>query len=60
MGEGVLYCGSYDNTIRVWNPTTGECVSTLVGHSSSVVALAVGHGLLYSGSLDKTVMVWLA
>ena len=27
---------SYDNTLKVWDVATGECVATLRGHSSNV------------------------
>ena len=28
--------GSYDNTLKVWDVETGECVATLEGHSDGV------------------------
>ena len=28
--------GSWDNTLKVWDVATGECVATLEGHSSYV------------------------
>ena len=28
--------GSYDNTLKVWDVATGECVATLKGHSERV------------------------
>ena len=28
--------GSEDNTLKVWDVATGECVATLEGHSSTV------------------------
>jgi WD40 repeat protein len=33
--------GSYDNMVRLWN-TSGECVSTLIGHTDSVKSVAFG------------------
>ena len=28
--------GSADNTVKVWDAATGECVATLAGHSNTV------------------------
>ena len=28
--------GSFDNTLKVWDVATGECVATLQGHSNYV------------------------
>jgi WD40 repeat protein len=32
----LLASASYDRTVRLWNPSTGEQVQTLEGHSDSV------------------------
>ena len=29
--------GSWDNTLKVWDVATGECVATLEGHSRSAL-----------------------
>jgi hypothetical protein len=58
-GQHVI-SGSYDKTVKIWDRTTGECVSTLEGHSSNVTAVAVspdGQHVI-SGSKDKTVKIW--
>ena len=31
-----IVSGSDDNTVKVWDAATGECVATLAGHSESV------------------------
>ncbi|KAK4153208.1 hypothetical protein C8A00DRAFT_43834 [Chaetomidium leptoderma] len=46
-----LASGSADKTIKIWDPTTGQCISTLEGHSGGVWSLA-------SGSTDNTVKIW--
>jgi WD40 repeat protein len=33
--------GAYDNMVRLWN-SSGECVSTLIGHTDSVKSVAFG------------------
>ena len=51
---------SFDNTVKVWDASSGECLRTLQGHSRSVTSVAFSHDLtrLASGSDDKTVKVW--
>ncbi|EXK79656.1 hypothetical protein FOQG_15754 [Fusarium oxysporum f. sp. raphani 54005] len=52
--------GSYDNTVKIWDATTGACLQTLEGHSgwvTSVVFSADGQRLA-SGSYDNTVKIW--
>ncbi|MCC5658291.1 serine/threonine protein kinase [Nostoc sp. XA010] len=56
----ILATGSDDNTIKLWEVSTGQLICTLVGHSWSVVAMAFtadGETLL-SASCDKTVKLW--
>jgi WD40 repeat protein len=54
--------GSYDNTVRIWNATTGEVEAELKGHTGSVrsVAFAQDGSRVVSGSNDKTVRIWNA
>ncbi|CAE6533355.1 unnamed protein product [Rhizoctonia solani] len=53
--------GLGDNTIRLWNPSTGAPISDpLVGHIDEVLSVAIspdGTNLI-SGSRDKTLRVW--
>ena len=28
----LLASGSYDKTVKIWNPSAGECLKTLEGH----------------------------
>jgi WD40 repeat protein len=30
--DGLLASGSYDETVKIWNPSAGECLKTLEGH----------------------------
>ena len=52
--------GSDDNTVKVWSVESGECVTTLEGHSSLVrsVSFSPDGQWIASGSKDKTVKVW--
>jgi WD40 repeat protein len=52
--------GSRDNTLRVWNLETGECIRTLRGHTnwvSSVVIHPDGRRAV-TGSHDRTLRFW--
>ena len=52
--------GSKDNTVKVWNVESGECVTTLKGHSDYVrsVSFSPDGASIVSGSWDNTVKVW--
>ena len=52
--------GSYDNSVKIWETSTGTCVSTLSGHSDYVRAVSWSPDgtMLASGSNDKTIKLW--
>ena len=59
LPDGTLASGSWDNTIKIWNTTTGDIIRTLTGHSDWVRTLAVlPDGTLASGSTDTTIKIW--
>ena len=56
-----IISGSDDKTIRVWNPTTGQCIAgPFQGHTAGVwsVAYSPDGSQFVSGSGDNTVRVW--
>ena len=56
----LLVSGSEDNTIKLWDLQTGECLATLEGHEAGVRAVAISPDaqLLVSGSADNTIKLW--
>ncbi|KAG0365349.1 quinon protein alcohol dehydrogenase-like superfamily [Gamsiella multidivaricata] len=54
----IIVTGGLDNTLKVWNAETGECLNTLFGHEEGVWSLAFDKLRIVSGSLDKTIKVW--
>ncbi len=56
----ILASGSEDNTIKLWDLHTEECLATLEGHEAGVksVAITPDGQLLVSGSADNTIKLW--
>ena len=56
LQNGNLVSGSVDNTIKIWNQTTGALIQTLAGHTDGVDALTVlQNGNLVCGSRDNKI-----
>lgn len=60
----LLFSGSADRTVRVWDPLVRDSskalVQTLRGHGGTVTCLAYSSGVLITSSTDKTIRVWKA
>jgi WD40 repeat protein len=56
----LLISGSVDQTIRVWEVKTGQCLAILKGHESRVrsVAFSPDGKLILSSSDDGTIKLW--
>lgn len=59
----VLASGGRNGTVRLWDPRTGELLSTLAGHTGAALAMLEfgtvdGRPVLASGAEDGTVRVW--
>ncbi|MFB7081104.1 hypothetical protein ACFCYO_27175, partial [Streptomyces sp. NPDC056308] len=62
-GRPVAVTGSVDETVRVWDLTTGQPIGEpLTGHTGAVCAVATavvdGRPVAVTGSVDETVRVW--
>ena len=55
-----LASGSFDETIKLWDMATHDCVVTLTGHTEWVTSVAFSPDgkLIASGSYDDTVKLW--
>lgn len=47
-----------DNTVKVWDLKTGECLSTLTGHTSLVGLLDISPNHIVSAAADSSLRVW--
>ena len=54
----LLFTGSYDSTIGIWDLFTGKLIRRLSGHSDGVKTLYFDDRKLITGSLDRTIRVW--
>ena len=60
IDANMLFTGSDDFTIRIWEMTQRYCVGVLEGHKDSIqdMIFLQENGLLLSCSFDKTICVW--
>ncbi|AED94611.1 Zinc finger CCCH domain-containing protein 59 [Arabidopsis thaliana] len=58
VGGEVLYSGSVDKTIKVWDLNTLQCRMTLKQHIGTVTSLLCWDKCLISSSLDGTIKLW--
>jgi F-box and WD-40 domain protein CDC4 len=57
VDRGQVYSGSLDNTLRIWDLSSGVCKHTLDRHGSLVAILSISPSYLVSGSVDGPVCV---
>jgi len=56
----VLASASFDSTVRIWDPVTGQCRHVLSKHSDPVYSVAFSSDGQYlaSGSFDRCLHIW--
>jgi F-box and WD-40 domain protein CDC4 len=50
--------GSMDNTVKIWDVGTGECLHTLRGHTKLVGLLDMSPQYLVSAGADSSLLIW--
>ena len=59
LPDGNAISASWDNTLKVWDLKSGQCVMTLKGHTQSVMSVAaLPDDTAISASYDNTLKVW--
>lgn len=59
LSDSFLASASGDETVKIWNYKTGECINELKGHTDSVYSLYFQPPFtLLSASEDKTLRIW--
>ena len=56
--ENLLFTGSKDKTIRIWDLGTQKCTKVLEGHTESISSIICTNNYLYSGSYDHSIKKW--
>ncbi|KAL6790855.1 hypothetical protein J3E68DRAFT_443102 [Trichoderma sp. SZMC 28012] len=56
----LLASGSRDQTLKVWDLVTGECLQAMTGHTDFILSVEFSHdsSRLVSASSDHTIRIW--
>lgn len=53
-----LLSGSDDNTVRIWDISSGKCLEELIGHKNGISSMTFANGDLVTGSYDAYLIMW--
>jgi F-box and WD-40 domain protein CDC4 len=56
--DDLIFSGSADCSVRVWDAKTYACKLWLVGHTGTVWCVTADASAIFSGSADTTVRIW--
>lgn len=58
--DKLLYTGSWDSTVKVWNISENRCVDSFVAHAGHVNAIVINQkdGCVFTCSSDGSVKIW--
>lgn len=56
----ILVSGGWDNTIKVWNPESGELMKDFVAHDGAIRCMAFSRDskMLITGARDNSIKIW--
>jgi WD40 repeat protein len=58
MGMNTIATGSVDKSVRVWDTKTGDCLTTLSGHTSNILCIAWCNFTLLSCDDHQKLRIW--
>ncbi|CAF1635084.1 unnamed protein product, partial [Didymodactylos carnosus] len=58
LTNGELASGSFDKTIKIWNPKDGTVKRTLKAHFPVWILISLPNGDLVSGSNANSIIIW--
>ncbi|KAH6602615.1 hypothetical protein BASA61_000948 [Batrachochytrium salamandrivorans] len=59
ISRDCIYSGAQDGEIKTWDPYTGDCLGSRIGHGSqAILGLAVANTHLVSCSQDNSISLW--
>ncbi|GFP96295.1 F-box/WD repeat-containing protein lin-23 [Phtheirospermum japonicum] len=58
VSNGLIYSGSWDKTLKVWNMSDFKCLESIKAHDDAINGLVAKNGSVYSSSADGKIKVW--
>ncbi|XP_057456901.1 protein JINGUBANG [Lotus japonicus] len=56
--NGLIYSGSWDKTLKVWNLSDLKCLESIKAHDDAINGLVASKGIVYSASADGKIKAW--